>query len=121
MKPMQRSRRVWAFLGVLVLAAYAADVSAEPPRPIGLPPDAFWVGGPDGGVYLTLQRSSAPGSATYMGAVYYADGSIWYRGPLRLKPNGSKPIDPSDRKQFVGWDGTRVLLNDGRTLAVTGR
>jgi hypothetical protein len=88
---------------------------ATPPRPAGLPAEAMWVGGPDGGVFIQLKRQDDPGPPTYTGTVYHSDGSVWYEGGFMLEPAGGK-VDPADKSQFAGWDGTQILLQDGRAL-----
>lgn len=85
-------------------------------RPAGVPAQAFWLGGPDDGVFVQLNPHDGAAATSYSGSIYHSDGSIWYAGKFVLKPAGSRPIDPFDRAQFAGWDGTRILLQDGRSL-----
>ena len=114
MHHQQRTRLV--LLGAVMLAWGCVQPAPEPARPAGLPAEAFWLGGPDGGVFVWLKRQDDPASTSYTGAVYHPDGSVWYEGRFILAPAGGRPVDPANRKQFAGWDGTQILLQDGRAL-----
>ncbi|HKO48621.1 MAG TPA: hypothetical protein VJV79_12905 [Polyangiaceae bacterium] len=87
---------------------------ASPKRPKGVPADAFWVGGPDGGVFVCLERSNDR-KGTFSGKIYHLDGELWYAGALVPNPTGS-PVDPTQHEQFAGWDGERLLMTEGRWL-----
>ena len=104
-------------LGVIAATAIAVgcmqDSAGEPRRPPAVPARATWVGGPDGGVFVVLRATTA---TTYAGTVYYPDGSIWYAGTFVLRPLGARAFDPARAKQLSGWDGTKLLIDDGRTL-----
>jgi hypothetical protein len=118
---MMRTRllRYAHLLAVLVVATIVAGcsfVAEEPPRPAGVPADAFWVGGPDGGVFMRLEPTADNG-ATYRGAVYNEfTGSVWYEGRFILEPAGSPPVNVRDRRILSGWDGVAIHLTDGRAL-----
>ena len=114
MKGFSRARRLAVLVFVLALGAAACSGSSpsEPPRPAGVPADAFWVGGSDGGAFVQLRRDGAG----YSGAVYHADGERWFTGPFRLEPAGAPAVDPSDHAAFTGWDGSQLLITDGRAL-----
>ena len=85
-----------------------------PKRPAGVPAEAFWVGGPDGGVFVVIKRATRP-PGTFAGKIYHDDGTLWYAGPLVPAPRGVS-IDPSQHHQFDAWDGDNLLLSDGRWL-----
>lgn len=107
------------FMAAVIVGCYA--VAEEPPRPAGLPADAFWVGGPDGGVFMRLEPPVGD-ATTYSGAIYNEfDGSVWYEGLMSLEPADSAPLDVRDRQQISGWDGTRIHLTDGRALVADVR
>jgi hypothetical protein len=113
----RNQQRIWLVLVVLATLVWGCTQNgSEPARPAGLPSDAFWLGGPEGGVFVSLKRHEERGSTSYSGAVYHPDGSVWYKGSFVLEPASGKPVDPSDRQQFAGWDGTQLLLEDGRAL-----
>jgi hypothetical protein len=104
-----------AAVAVAVVLVACDQPSREPARPTGLPTEAFWIGGADGGVFVRLQRPDTAHDA-YSGAIYHPDGSVWYEGRFSLEPAGSAPVDAEDRQRLTGWDGTQILLDDGRAL-----
>ncbi len=69
----------------------------------------------EGGVFVRLTASDAA-AAAYSGAIYHPDGSVWYEGRFSLEPIGSAPLDANDHQRVTGWDGTQILLDDGRAL-----
>jgi hypothetical protein len=90
--------------------------SSEPPRPSGLPVEAFWLGGSDGGVFLTLSTSAADSGRRTKARIFHPDGSLWYDGTLVIEPDNSSGADLADRSLLAGWDGKRLLLTDGRAF-----
>ena len=48
------------------------------------------------------------------------DGSRWYKGRFTLEPASGPAVDPASKKQFAGWDGNKILLQDGRALVANG-
>lgn len=84
-------------------------------RPDGVPYDAVWVGGDDGGVWLSIEPDTdQPG--TYPTTIYHgSDGDVLYQGSLM----GDACIDPTNPDQFTGWDGTYLYLQDGSRLGPT--
>jgi hypothetical protein len=108
------------FLGCLFFTMFflASAVGGTPPtRPATVPPTAMWIGGPDGGVFVALQvKSSARGA--YLARIF-ADhtGELLYQGKLVLKPPRPALTSIQDPTLFVAWDGTALLLADGRHLA----
>jgi hypothetical protein len=112
-----RVGRVIVFALVAVTSVYACGPrDAESSRPANLPADAFWVGGPDGGVYVRVQRAAGTDPRLYSGAVYHPDGAMWYEGEFLLEPAAARPVEPSDSAAFLGWDGTQLLLEGSRSL-----
>ncbi len=116
--PSRPQRLTYVLAGVVMAAPIAGcyAVAEPPPRPAGLPADAFWVGGPDGGVFMRLEPPTGD-ATTYSGAIDYEfDGSVWYEGRLRLEPADGAPFDVRERQQIAGWDGIQIHLTDGRAL-----
>jgi hypothetical protein len=86
-------------------------------KPAGVPADAFRVGGADGGVYVELKKVASDPADSYQGTIFEErTGIVWYRGKLKLLPNGNATIDVKDADLFSGWDGDALLLKDGRKL-----
>lgn len=92
-----------------------------PPRPAGVPENAKWVGGIDGGVFAVVEkREGVKPDLYYYGEIYFSSGELWYKGALALEPSTSS-FDPARSNLFSGWDGDALLLTDGRVLrAVDG-
>lgn len=88
----------------------------QPKKPAGLPAQAVWVGGPDGGVFVFLERTNDR-RGTFAAKIFHADGELWYAGLLVPAPrDAAGDIEPGQHDQFAGWDGERLLLSDGRWL-----
>ena len=103
---------VFVLLLTLGAAACSSTSSSEPARPPGVPIDAVRIGGSDGCAFVQVKRDGVG----YSGAVYHLDGERWFTGPFRLEPAGATPVDPTDHAAFTGWDGSQLLLTEGRAL-----
>lgn len=108
---------------VLALAAASACVTTTiepPPRPSGVPAEAIWVGGADGGVFVVVTASGAGPEGTYVVKAYAdATGETVFDGHMRLDPPGGDAPYMKDPKTFTGWDGDHMHLRDGRSLIST--
>ena len=104
---------------LLLAACHEKQQSAF--RPPQVPREAFWLGGPDGGVFVVVQKRPQDPRPLYQGRIFYPHGEPWYEGPLALEPSDRPDVDLRDSKVFVGWDGERLLLSDGRSLRAIGR
>jgi hypothetical protein len=93
-----------------------ADVQA-PVRPAGVPKNAVWAGGADGGVFLIVRPVGSSEPDAYSVEVYYDhSGSRLHRGVLYLHPVKSGAFPVGEAASYSGWDGETVHLNDGRRL-----
>jgi hypothetical protein len=101
---------------MLLFACEAQDTSLEPPpRPDGVPKEALWVGGADGGVFLVLEKTAEP--QTFSAEIYFdQSGELWYKGRLKLEPGSSVDFDYKNAATFSAWDGDTLYLSDGRQL-----
>ena len=110
-----RSRAFVCALLALLFTSSGCRIESDtsPPRPAGLPDDAVWVGGSDGGVFVRL--ASERDDQTYSGTIYHPDGEVWYQGRLVASSHtrADKRFTVSDA---AAWDGTQLLLNDGGAL-----
>lgn len=96
----------------LLISACSIDKS----EPIG-PEGSWWVGGPDGGVFIDIKDDNISSDRIYKGTVYYdADRTVWYQGRLRLI--GNLKFSPKDRASYLGWDGEKLLLIEEAYLEV---
>jgi len=92
----------------------------QPSRPLAVPKAALWVGGPDGGVWVLLEKNAEDPPGRYRGAIFHEGGLVWYEGALVVDPPDRPDVDLTTRTLFGGWDGDELHLNDGRTLRATG-
>lgn len=105
-------------LSILLLLMFSAcDVEHEevapPPKPETVPEGAFWVGGPEGGVFVSVSKGRD--NKTYFGTIYFeANGEIWYQG--EFKYTGETSFNVSDRSSYTGWDGDYLFLKNGEKL-----
>lgn len=97
-----------------MVAMGCTSEAVDPPRPATLPREAFWIGGADGGAFVRLAKAKTAGE--YAGAVYREDGSVWYEGRFVLEPPNAASVEPGEQADFTGWDGTQLLLSEGRAL-----
>jgi len=104
-----------------LLLAGCREKEQSPPRPTQVPREAFWLAGPDGGVFVAVEKRNEDPPALYQARIFYPHGEPWYEGPLTVEPSDRPDIDLRDPKIFVGWDGERLLLGDGRALRATGQ
>jgi len=106
-------------LSVVLAAACSAQVGRErtdPPHPDGVARDALWVGGSDGGVFVSLVRRVSSPEGIYHGRIHDESGDLWYAGRLTLEPPGPPVVALDDEDVFSAWDGEHLLLTDGRAL-----
>ena len=106
----------FVFFLLLVLSLTVFATGQIPFRPQNVPRDALWIGGPDGGVFITLQAKN-PSRGIYLAKVF-ADmtGELLYGGKLTLVP--PRPVLASTKNPtlFTAWDGSALLLTDGRRM-----
>lgn len=101
-------------LALMLVAGCEVAVDPEsPPRPVSVAEQAFWVGGHDGGVFVTVHKTGD----LYNAEIRHASGDLAYRGPMRLHPDGSV-FDPDARSDYTGWDGDHLYLRGDRYLIV---
>ncbi|MBM7114200.1 hypothetical protein [Archangium primigenium] len=90
-----------------------------PTRPAGVPADAFWNGGLDGGVFVRVRQKARKPRPVYDVTIYNEyTGEVWFQGPMTLSAPGELEARVlGDAAFFNGWDGERLFLRDGRFLA----
>ncbi|MEZ5353892.1 MAG: hypothetical protein R2762_14740 [Bryobacteraceae bacterium] len=104
-------------LAALALWSCGSGSTARPPA--GVPSDAVWVGGPDGGVWASV-RHSGESEAEVSAEIYTEGGEPLYRGRLRLEPPEPALGRLDDAELYSAWDGEKLHLRDGRALEVAG-
>jgi hypothetical protein len=90
-----------------------------PQRPPAVPEKAFWLGGPDGGVFVLLQKRATDPPPIYRARIYEdSSGALLYEGQLTMVPSDKPDVDTRNAVLFSFWDGQRLHLEDGRELKV---
>lgn len=113
------------FLLAAVVTMHSCKIRTEqskpeaPARPAGVPSQAIWSGGVDGGVFLIVRPIEPSEPNVYAGQIYNDhSGELIYRGRLLLEPANGAPVAVTDPASYSGWDGDTLFLSDGRRLAV---
>lgn len=112
-----------ATISVVILRDYILHVEVSaviPPRPENIPQSAFWVGGPDGGMYVLVQKNNKDSPDIYDAKIYYSEGSISYKGKLAINTPDNPQFNYNDVNSYSGWDGDILYLQDGRQLTIVG-
>ncbi|MBU2869699.1 hypothetical protein [Colwellia sp. E2M01] len=95
------------------------EIESEiPPRPESIPKSSLWVGGPDGGVYVVLDKKNNENGAVYNAKIFHSEGSISYIGKLIINTSKNPSFDFNDTSFYTGWDGDTLYLKDGRSLSI---
>jgi len=87
------------------------------PRPVGVPHDAMWIGGLDGGIYLSIHKNEADPPLIYDAVIYYSVGEIDYKGKLKISSLEQR-FDYKEVSLYSAWDGDTLYLRDGRQLVI---
>lgn len=120
--PMPAGARIRMACGALLLclgcvAGGTGQAPGGPPRPAGVPGEAFWSGGADGGVFILLERRAQDPPHVYRARIYYDhSGDLWYDGRLALEPADGPAIETGRPDLFGGWDGESLYLKAGGAL-----
>jgi len=89
-----------------------------PPRPDSIPEKALWVGGPDGGMYVLVQKNNSDSPTIYGAAIYYDSGGVSYQGRLVINTADNPQFNYNDVNAYSLWDGDTLYLQDGRLLTM---
>lgn len=75
---------------LLLVACEAQKTTIEaPPHPNGVPKEAMWIGGTDGGVFVVMHKAIE--ANTYLSEVFFdQSGDVWYKGRLLLQSQSEK-------------------------------
>lgn len=93
---------------ILCLALLSA--CGAPPKPQGVPAEAFFVGKRRDGVFVTIGEPVATG---WKVKIHDRAGVLLKEGPFALKGYARGEILP---KEVVAWNGTELVLADGSRL-----
>lgn len=92
-------------------------VQIEPVRPANIPATSIWVGGIDGGVFVTVKELEKSTTGDYFAEIHYVSGDLAYRGPMKISPPGSS-FDFKKKESYEGWDGDNLYISDNINLQV---
>ncbi len=113
------------------LVALACGIQ-PPPRPVGVPTEAVWAGGSDGGAWIGCKWQTNEPTTSYSCTTYSdSNGRIWAEGQFVLArsaqpSNASKRrfvavVDPfSGQLSYDGYDGRIIYLSTGKLLVPEG-
>lgn len=85
----------------------------QPPLPSGLPRDAVWVGGEDGGAFVLCRDVS---KTEVRCTTWNESGSVWMKGRFRVV--GTRPTNLGLPTAYDGVDGEHIFLANGGRLEV---
>ena len=92
-------------------------VPVEPVKPANIPAASIWVGGIDGGVFVTVKELEETNTGKYYAEIYYVSGDLAYKGIMKINPPGSI-FDPKKKESYEGWDGDNLYLSNNGYLQV---
>jgi len=104
----------------LVLAGCGDRVleNAEPERAAAIPSSAIWVGGHDGGVFVSISKPTDTDKGAYWGEIFYVLGDIAYKGHMNLFPKTSDGFDINKQSSYQGWDGDTLYIINNQSLKI---
>lgn len=108
-------------LPILLVAITATDCDQRglpPPRPNGIPSDASWAGGPDGGSFIKCSFDAVSG-LNFCAVYNEFTGGLVVEGQFRISGR-SRPQDVANFA-YSGFDGARIYLLDGSVLVRASR
>lgn len=112
------------FLSVLLIISgcnNSNDNIEEKNRPDSIPSTALWVGGTDGGIYLTIEKNKNDKPSIYRSVIYYSSGGIDYKGKLSINNIKNPSFEHENSQSYSSWDGDTLYLRDGRELKIIGK
>lgn len=92
-------------------------VQTVPVGPSNIPATSVWVGGIDGGVFVTVKKLEKSRTGDYFAEIFYVSGDLAYKGSMKINPPGST-FDFKKKESYEGWDGDNLYLSNNRYLQV---
>lgn len=93
---------------ILIILIGCSTKVVPPPRAAGIPLDAVWVGGADGGAWFKSQQQ---GQFYYCQVYNDQTGKVWAEGLFKATGNLQKM--PKGNLNYEGFDGEGIQLEDG--------
>lgn len=92
-------------LAIVVLFAFVLRIERDDAPKLIAHPNALWVGGQDGGVFVEIAKADAP---NYYVQVRHENGDIWSQGWVRY---GTKEGFPLSTAAITAFDGEELYLH----------
>jgi hypothetical protein len=103
--------------GAIGASACSRRVTPPPPRPVGVPVDAVWAGGADGGAFIRCVAVGQERANTFECVVFGdRDGEVVGRGRFVTRPTFHVSLAEL-RRSYAAFDGSLILLANGVALA----
>lgn len=113
----------------ILFVACSKDTTIIPERHPGIPQDAVWAGGSDGGAWISCKRSQNKDKVLCV-TYFDHDGSVWSEGQYFFKksswnkekeePVYSAPAVGFKSLTYTGYDGEFIYLSDSHVLIPDG-
>ncbi|HWV14990.1 MAG TPA: hypothetical protein VN030_06120 [Cellvibrio sp.] len=105
--------RLFVLLFILIISSCEVEVAEK------LGPDgSWWLGGDDGGAFISVQDDANPTDRFYQGVIYYdSNKEVWYKGRFELR--GDIKFLPDNHTQYRFWDGEKLHLQESSYLLPT--
>jgi len=87
-------------------------------HPANIPEGAYWVGGDDGGIFLTVAQDRRRPDLYYC-HIFDVLGEPESEGLFAVIAPEEPSLNLANPKLFSGWDGSTLFLSDGRTMSRT--
>lgn len=117
------SRLSICFMIIFIIVLMGCEITRDnvelkpPKKPAGVPKEAIWSGGLDGGVFILIKKDKNSPPNIYLAEIYFdSTGEIWYKGRMSMEPSEKPSFDYKNKEVYSGWDGDILYLRDGRML-----
>ncbi|WP_256577172.1 MULTISPECIES: hypothetical protein [Pseudomonas] len=97
-------------LAILVLFAVLLRMERSVAPTLIAHPNALWVGGEDGGVFIEVSKAEAP---NYYVQVRHENGDMWSQGWVRYSTKDGFPLSAAG---ITGFDGEQLYLHTSTAM-----
>ena len=97
-------------LAILVLFAVLLRMERSTSPTLVAHPNALWVGGEDGGVFVEIAKAEAP---NYYVQVRHENGDLWSEGWVRYSTKDGFPLSAAG---ITGFDGEQLYLHTSAAM-----
>lgn len=98
-------------LSIFILFSYQTHKTSPPEKIKGIPQNAFWVGGIDGGSWYLIKNIDSIEQTALFKIYHDTNGEIWINKKLKLNCSSNTSINWSNLKSNINaFDGNRVYL-----------